>query len=320
MSRLRNAITLTFFNLFLLGLIFCSIEVGVRIFIPAIKPLGTDSTLISDAVYGTSRGLTPGASGKSYGVMMHVDGVGFWKYPSNKNATTENILLLGDSVTMGIGVHQEKAFGGLLAAHLGDTRVINPSLIGYSVSDYLNVAKHLLASEPGISKMVIVWCLNDVYAGGMVDGTPDQQFSVARGLIRFLHRNVMSYQWLKNHLANRPKAYYLHDIALYDEGSQPLMESLRILDEITELSNEKGITLEIWMMPYLYQLIEADDRPYRIFKSHFGETDVAVVNLADGLSETGEPEKLYLYGDGIHFSEYGHYRVFRHVKSRFAMD
>jgi hypothetical protein len=148
MKKLKHWIMLVFFNLAIALLFVGALEMFVRLTIPEIQELGTDASLITPNTYGPSAGLTPNCTAKCYGAAVRTDSEGFIQYSSNDLDHGPSWLILGDSVTMGVGVNSDSTFSGLLAASLDSLKVLNPSLIGYSSRDYVNVLRVLLPPPP----------------------------------------------------------------------------------------------------------------------------------------------------------------------------
>ena len=164
--------------------IFIILELTIRLFYPQINLTGTSSALLKDNVYFDSPGLNPCTKGESYGKIKEVDSAGFWKYSkiSHKGIGFQNRrtnwLLLGDSAAMGIGVENDSTFAGILNSQIDSINILNPSLIGYSSKDYLNVVKKIVEennNELEIRKLLIFWCLNDVYDNYPTKDTPDMR-------------------------------------------------------------------------------------------------------------------------------------------------
>ncbi len=315
-SSLKKVVFVVLFNLFAILFLLVSIEIGVRIFIPEIGPLGTDAELFIPNRFENSRGLNPNAEGISYGKIKTVDTKGFWKYERTNGSTSpQTILLLGDSVTMGIGVEQNLTFGALLQDYFDDSiTILNPSVIGYSVADYRNVIKTLLDENKPLDEIHIVWCLNDIYADLSVETAPDGQIQLGRELIRFLHRNVYMYQWLKNIFANRPAVYYNHDIQMYDQNSPWFARSTYILLDLNKYLTELEIPFKVWISPYLEQLLLEDEEGLADFIWALDTIGIHHLNMYNYFIEAEDHRQLYLFGDGIHLSKNGHAKVYEIMK------
>jgi lysophospholipase L1-like esterase len=261
--------------------------------------------------------LNPNAEGLSNGVVKQVDSNGFWKYGAHKKNAKKKILFLGDSVTMGIGVQSDSTFAGLINASFSDVEILNPSLIGYSNKDYLNIVKKLFADEHNkfnVSDVFIFWCLNDVYSnydalempGFSSDGTFGE-------VISFLRKNSKLFHLLKKLFSDRPKAYYLFDSRFYNSDNADFKKSLSNLSEIKSILNSYNVNLTVILLPYEYQLEEKKDSlffPQKIFSSALRKSSIHNYDFSKDLkNENIDPSDLFLFGDGIHFSTLGHKQI-----------
>ena len=81
--------------------------------------------------------------------------------PAQRNAS-EQVLVLGDSVSVGFGVEVEQTYSFLLGEKLGK-KVLNASVTGYGITDYVEVLAHVTNNfKPEL--VIIGICLNDVAA------------------------------------------------------------------------------------------------------------------------------------------------------------
>ncbi|QXD14236.1 SGNH/GDSL hydrolase family protein [Rhodocaloribacter litoris] len=313
MARTLRILTI---NLAVLLLLLAAVEGAVRLAVPEVRPNGTDRRLLADSVYGATPGLRPHAEGTSNGARFRVNGQGFWHYTAGIAPGRPGWLLLGDSVTMGPGVDPDSTFAGRLAARLDTLNVLNPSLIGYDVHDYGAVLRTLLARDDlNLHRVTVFWCLNDAYAPATTDPNAGVR-RLAGPVLTFLRRHVRTYAWLKAHLADRPRTYFEHDRRLYDGPA--LEAALAGLDTLHRLADTRGLRLEIVLLPYEYQLRRAGEpglfHPQDVLKKHL--RDIPVYDAAPFLlAHTRKPETLYLYGDGIHFSERGHALLARFLET-----
>lgn len=287
------------------------IEGCVRLTHPSIGPLGTDSVLVADGRFGSSPGPRPGATGYSNGARFQATPDGFWHYSANGDTAGASWLLLGDSVTMGIGVTPDSTFAGRLASYVKNVRVLNPSLIGFSSDDYVEVLASVASSTPDLSRVTIFWCLNDVYSRGAVVEDPGQNVRRTLGpILQFVYEHVYTYQWLKAVLFDRPQAYYRHDAQLYRDP-ELLEGAIFNLLAIEDQCREKQIRCEIVLIPYEYQLrpnAEEDRfKPQDVLGNRLDGSRLTVHDPSESLRQAaGDPSDLFLYGDGIHLSSKGH--------------
>ncbi|MBN1781234.1 hypothetical protein JW948_08930 [bacterium] len=295
----------------LLGLIF---EVSVRIFNPDIRPQGTDRDLIADSLCFDSAGLKPFSHGKSNGAMVEVDRFGFRKYRTRIDTNKASWLLLGDSVTMGIGVEADSTFAGLLSGAGDSINILNPSLIGYDIEDYVNVFNFFVIKNEHhftFERVILFWCLNDIYPDLEDIQTPGGKLrSLIPDILQYLRTNSRSFFYLKSIVFDRPKSYYLFDQSFYQSGNSDLLNALNRIIEIHRSCEENHIDFNIVLLPYEYQLRQPNQKniwlPQDVMKDGLKTSDILIFDFRDHIVSGTDAKKLYLFGDGNHFSNYGH--------------
>lgn len=300
-------------NLFIIILLFILSEALVRIFYPELQPQGTDKNLFLENAFGKSDGLKPNSAGLSNGVKVAVNQYGFRKFSKKLNPGQKSWLLLGDSVTMGIGVEADSTFAGLLQAKLDSINVLNPSLIGYNIEDYYNVFHHFVVQGEqnlSINQITICWCLNDVYSTIDLVALPG-------GQLRYLFSNVLSflrvhsrlYFLLKTLIFDRAESYYLFDAAFYKLENAEFQNSIKRLVEIDRLCRVRKIKFNLVLLPYEYQLrddLENRFQPQHLMRQALEPYGIEINNPVDPAFDKTPGKRLFLFGDGIHLSNFGH--------------
>lgn len=309
MSSSPRVLRLIAVNVLVTLALLATIELIVRAANPDISPLGTSKQLVADSVFGHVHGPAPMSTGVSNGAAFSVDQRGFWKYADTTSSARNAWLLIGDSVTMGIGVRPDSTFVGLLAGGLSsDIEILNPSWIGYSSAHYRELVRHFLTSarlDRSIRRISIMWCLNDAYRGRQVEGGGERHASRLEPILNFLRRNVYAYQWLKATVTDRPKRYFLHDSHLYSGST--LQSAVADLKAIAEACERSGVACDVVLLPYEYQIRQSLSEPQRKFADLISDLPLSVHDPLPWLLErVDDSRSLYLYGDGIHFSEKGH--------------
>jgi hypothetical protein len=304
--------------LIFLALIILS-ELLVRLFFPQIQITGTDRTFIKDSVYYSSPGLSPNSKGMSNSYLKKVDNSGFWKY-SKTNNNKKRILYLGDSVTMGIGAESDSTFAGIINND-EENKILNSSLIGYSSFDYLDIIKKLIPEEKNnlkVSKVLLFWCLNDVYDYYPEVSTPEVKPDGIFGeAFYFFKNNFKLFYFLKDSFTDRPKSYYLYDEKFYKPDNKFFKESLKNLIAISEILKDEHIDFEIFLLPYEYQLrdeVKTETGPQKLLADSLSNYGIKAHDLSSTLKKYNSTEELYLYGDGIHFSNKGHRIIASYIK------
>lgn len=282
----------------------------IRISIPEIKPYGTQQGLIADSVFYASPGLKAGAKGKSNGANVIVD-----KYNCRISSVKTDIrkrgwLWLGDSVTMGIGISADSTFAGRMQNRIDSLHIYNPSLIGYSISDYFNVFQHFIINNPdslNFTRVTLFWCLNDVYNEVKNIEQPGGNWrSLFKNMLVWLRVHSRLYLFFKSFLFDRPKSYFLFDKKYYSAEDKDFIKAIQIIRQINKLSELNDITFQIVFLPYEYQLRTGDQTPQALLKSQLIKKEIPYIDLFDNLVNSTDYKSYYLYGDGIHFSDNGH--------------
>lgn len=313
-----KTIRLFLFNIAVVFLLLAVMEFSVRRLKPEIQLTGTQLTLYQENRYFDSHGLKPNSIGKSNGVERQADRFGFWKYSTPYDPNLPSWLFLGDSATMGIGVEGDSTFAGLIQVQLDSVNVLNPAMIGYRAKDYFNVSKSFFSSSNShfrIERATIFWCLNDIYSGSPQLRPPGQQVRDLFGeILNFIRLNFKTYQFLKNLLTDRSRAYFRFDAGFYTADSRLLDESAVYLKQIVELARKSDIEIDEVALPYEYQIRNYEKMgifaPQQILTQMLSNLGIQIYDCAPSLKPYADKsERLYLYGDGIHFSKLGHRKI-----------
>jgi hypothetical protein len=290
-------------------------ELFVRLFFPSVQPQGTDKILYAENRYGESHGLRPGAVGRSNGALVHVDENGFRITSIRPDATKKGWLLLGDSVTMGIGVEEDSTFAGILQSRFRRVNIFNPSMIGYHVRDYGNVFHYFLEARKNdlkIHRILLFWCLNDLYSDHDAVEMPGGKIRLRIGkVLNGLRVHSRLYHFIKTILFDRPKSYFLFDSRIYTENRQQVLDGIHRLLEIRNACSQLGIPFTVVLMPYEYQIrmqeVAFDASPQRIMMAEMKARGIDALDpLQFFKSAAIKSGDLFLHGDGIHLSVTGH--------------
>lgn len=326
MTRFRRTFVLIMFNFAAVSALFILLEACVRIFLPEIRLQGTDSGLLIERRYFDSPGLRNKAYGFSNEGFLIVDENGFRRASKLNDFRKESILLLGDSVTMGIGVDNDSAYAGLLQNFMPGLNILNPSLVGYDLRDYNNLFRYYCANDLfrkfNITTVLVCWCLNDIYLGDIEDKeVPGGGLRNIFGrLLTPVRKYSKSYVFIKNLFSDRPKSYYEFDKRYYLPENKNFMQALSNLSSMSEESEKLGLRFIVLLLPYEYQLRNYSNeelfRPQRLLGENLNREGIRVLDPKDFLIRNARDTKdLYLYADGIHFSEKGHRLLARYLHS-----
>ena len=307
-KRIALSLSSLLFCVFLLLLF----EVGVRLFGPTINFQGTEMSLQRQRAFGSAHGWVPNARGLCFGKQVEIDEFGFRKQNSPQEYDS-SWLILGDSVTFGVGVDGEDTYIQLLQNELNRIKVWNTSVIGYDVDNYRSVLNHFLVENqqiPNIKKVILLFCLNDV---DLVEGNshvqaPSSEFTGK--ILSLLGRNSKSYILLKDTVSDRSKSYYQHDSRLYDDSTGKFTKAMRIMSEIQATLRTRNIDFSVVILPYEYQL-RMKGEPYLLpqkrLAQYFRENGIRYIDAYEYFERAGlDTKETFLYADFCHLSKTGH--------------
>jgi lysophospholipase L1-like esterase len=321
------------------ALLFVALEVGVRAIFPDVNFRGIARGLFAPAAWPGGYANARGFSGRVFGVKVSIDERGFRADSTGErrfDSTRDSILILGDSVSFGVGVEDGKTFADLLAAAWPERNVLNAAVIGYGFEDYEAALPALLdnrADALRVREVILGICLND--------GVPSSKAVIlaqaarergeqpaagseapAGGIIAravteanaFLRERSKLYLIVKSLFGDTALSYFLADRPFYDD-SAAVQRALERLDNVVEVLAERGIPLTVVVFPYEYQLRSGNGArvwlPQKLLLDHLAVRAVLSLDLAEALrrdhAATGRPFSAYfLFDDPMHLSAAGH--------------
>ncbi len=161
-TRWAKVIATGIISLVIFLILVALIEGAVRWLYPEIPPQFSDRRLFDGHKYGRTYGYKSLATGEELGALVMTDEHGFRTSPRSRQRiiSEEHVLVLGDSVSVGVGVEAEQTYPSLLEDKLGK-RVLNASVTGYGIVDYVEVLGHIAGNfKPQL--VIVGICLNDV--------------------------------------------------------------------------------------------------------------------------------------------------------------
>jgi lysophospholipase L1-like esterase len=283
-------------------------EVVSRVALSKIYNRAFDSSLIVDNKYFTSSGLKPNASGMVWGKQFTTDtnGCRTKSYKQNRTSTLK-WLFIGDSVTEGVGVEDSSTFVPL---SLGSWNCYNYSLIGYSTADYLNIIRAIVPNDTDAKKVTVFYCLNDVYSNSPKVNLPAiGKASITGKINALLQDRYFTYKLLKLFLFQNSDRYFRYDAQFYSTENPMFISSMNDLKTCDSLCKSYNTIFDVVVLPYRSQLIGvniSNRKPQNAMGSFCNQAGIEFHDASAYLSKLKNPEKLYLFGDEIHFSELGH--------------
>jgi lysophospholipase L1-like esterase len=310
---------LIFINFIVFFAVFLTVELLARLYANEVNLAGTSSDIFEENRFQSTLGFLPNATGFSFGKSVITDNNGFIKLTcTNYDEKKKSVLFIGDSVTQGVGVESDSSFVGKLSCHYQATHnIINAALIGYDFFDYKNVVTTILdEAKLNINQVIVNYCLNDIYDKKTTSPRVSTK-NIAGKFLSYMKSNSYLYIWLKGTFMDRSRAYFLHDFALYKEPSK--VENLvQQITSVKKKCDQKEIDWSVVIYPYEYQIREKKALYFLPQKKVDSLLSVANTSMFSPYSflenslhtHTHTHTDLYLFGDGIHFSNKGHQLIF----------
>lgn len=272
--------------------------------------------------FGNSYGNTPDFAGISFGMPFRTDADGLRIDPNRPAGSTQSegaILVMGDSVVFGPALEANETIPGRLQDLIPGRRVLNAGVIGYDTTDYLNATRYYVGRFPEIDTVALFICLNDVNDQSAAEirgkiGRWNEPAAGTQNPIRavndFLRSRSKLYLWFKNSVVDTQKAYFDYDAAFYRRGEDFVSAAMRPVAELSEFLKSRNVKLQVYILPYEYQLrpeAGSESRiPQRAILTALSKSGVEARDLTDVLATSGIAGKeLFLYGDPMHLSAAG---------------
>ena len=299
-------------------------------------PLGGNSrNLFAANAFGESKGNAKNATAVSFGVTVYTDDNGFRAPPPGTATPTpseprsEAVLILGDSVAFGAGVEEPETLAGRLRTEHPELAILNSSVIGYRTSDYLNVIDYFPLPENLVTRVYLVFCLNDVSpesAASIDQSLADagdkhrksenfvesmKKVSLFARFNEFLRPRSKLYLLAKNNLTNSKKRYQLQTLGLYSPSRESdLREAFLPIVEISLKLDHLGIAFMVIIPPFDFQVDTKDSKdlaPQRWLTSALAEEGIDFIDARGAFAGQQAPsEDFFLPYDTMHLSALGH--------------
>ncbi len=292
-------------------IIFLLVAEGVvRLSMPHMKLFVTDRSLMRESVFGKTFGYQPDATGVSFSAKVRINHEGFRDLGGPAKADT-SLLLIGDSVTFGIGVEEDSTFAGMVQQAHPSLKVINSAAIAYTLENYHDVVDTMLQRAPTIHRALIFYSLNDFMRNISMMQEPPSLMNIRE----FFRAHSKLYLWFKGTFFDRSRDNFLYDYEFYAKPSPDLPNILDLLGTLVQKIRSKGIECTVVTIPYEYQLRQNEERyllPQKILDEYLTQHNIPFTDaLEDFKNAGGSSRDYFLYDDPMHLSVLGHKVVFK---------
>lgn len=303
------------YNILIVAIIIVLSEISLRLF-SSINELGYQKNLFKPNSQITLHNSN--VESIVFGNTVYTDIYGF-RVPkadyNYNNLNKNNILILGDSVSFGVGVDEQKTFVGQIRNNYLKTNIFNTSVSGHNSSDHLNLLK-LYYDTIKFEKVIIFYCLNDIVsAPGVI--TKKKSYEKNYLLLKiniFLRNKSFLYIYLKSKFTNPEKRYYDY-IFPYYENQKSIEITNDIFMQISEFSKQKKLDTTVIILPYRYQVEKNNCKkellyPQNVIEGILKTNKIKFFNLTSSFCEDKNSNNFFLKYDPVHLSIEGHQMVF----------
>ena len=301
---------LLFYNIIVIFFLIIFFEIFLRLF-TSINELGVEKNLFN--LESKIRVHNKNIQSKVFGKISFIDNLGFRvphiNYQYKKNA--DSILVLGDSVSFGVGVLEEETFIGRLRKKYSNINIYNSSVAGHSNADHLQLL-NIYNQEIEFSKIFLIYCLNDIVNASGVLTREDfykKNYFLAKINI-FLRNKSYLYIYVKSLLTDPQKRYWEYTAPLYkDQKSLDFLESsFYQFKKISENINKK---IYVIILPYEYQTRKENCNSNNLFpqdniKKILIKNNLDFIDLTQNFCEFKFSNEFFLKYDPVHLSVKGH--------------
>lgn len=310
-----------FINIFFIFLIVLLLEMSIRFFGLA-NLQGYDKNL-----YYFENGITlrkPNIKLKIFGEYKKTDNNGFriplnnHNYDDNKNS----VLILGDSVSTGVGVKEKDTFIGLIRSNKTEN-LLNASVSGHNLESYLYlIKKYQMFEKINFKNVIIFLCLNDIvpFQGIVKKGSNKNagdkvlldrllNDKIAINVNVYLRERSAFFVFAKGILTNPVKRHYDLISDLYKDEKN-LAEFKRYISDISDFSQENDIKTKFILLPYAHQIKNNCKidlmRPQIQINNIFEENNLQLIDYSKEFCNEPKRDKFFLPYDPVHLSMSGH--------------
>ena len=104
-------------------------------------------------------------------------------------------------------------------------------------------------------------------------------------------------------------------------NTHPVKQALADLIEIDSLAKENQLNVDLFLLPYEYQLRDnlyrQRNSPQKLLTEKLKFTSIKTHDCAAAFNIVENLDDYYLFGDGIHFSYQGHKTIAEYIKQFF---
>lgn len=310
-----------FINFFTILIIILSLEIIIRFLnIVGLQGYEKEAFYFENGIIFSK----PNNTFKVFGKKSKTDKNGF-RIPLNnfsyKNEK-KSILILGDSVTFGVGVKEKNTFIGILRNNLQDNNLYNTAIFGHNIESYSYILKkNHKKFKNEINEVVIFLCLNDLvpYQGAVFKKEEKNEINnFQKNIVKntfavklnvFFRERSSLFVLLKGFLTNPIERHYNYMKVLYD-NKKNLIGFEKFVNEIDGFMNKNNLKYRYVLLPYAHQVRNNCKKnllkPQEIIKDILNKKNLNLIDYTSEFCKIPNNNDLFLKYDPVHLSNYGH--------------
>jgi len=310
-----------FINFFTILIIILSLEIIIRFLnIVGLQGYEKEAFYFENGIIFSK----PNNTFKVFGKKSKTDKNGF-RIPLNnfsyKNEK-KSILILGDSVTFGVGVKEKNTFIGILRNNLQNNNLYNTAIFGHNIESYSYILKkNHKKFKNEINEVVIFLCLNDLvpYQGAVFKKEEKNEINnFQKNIVKntfavklnvFFRERSSLFVLLKGFLTNPIERHYNYMKILYD-NEKNLMGFEKFVNEIDGFMNKNNLKYRYVLLPYAHQVRNNCKKnllkPQEIIKEILNKKNLNLIDYTSEFCKIPNNNDLFLKYDPVHLSNYGH--------------
>tara|TARA_Y100000590_G_scaffold61223_1_gene65409 strand:- start:1925 stop:2854 length:930 start_codon:yes stop_codon:yes gene_type:complete len=247
------------------------------------------------------------------------------------NKNNSSALILGDSVSFGVGVEENKTFVGLLRNDFKNINFFNSSVSGYHLEHYPEILKNNINLN-NLNDIILFFTLNDIsFEQTVVNADKKEKknknkesinfFNSLRSnffftkLNSFLRNKSVFYMWIKG-ISTKPSErhfYYTYPIYKNDSSVESLNKEIRKLKKIIK---NNSLNFLVVILPYEFQTRKenCNDQfllPQKKINEILLNENIKYMDYTNFFCNYEKPNSLFLKYDPVHLSAKGHTFVFK---------
>ena len=260
---MKAYIKFIFYNLLLLLLIIFIFEILLRLD-NKIKLNGTSANIFTYDELDNYQN-TANFTGISFGEKFYTDKDGYripypnYIYPKNPQ---KKVLIMGDSVSFGVGIKEEYSFPGLLRKKFHKNQIINASVTGYNIDNYKFLTDKIVDNNK-FDLGILVLCLNDIisFKNTLSDSANEslqvniiersRESKILNNINIFLRDKSMIYLYIKGIFTDPSFRYFKIDTMNYNYEIESRLKKIKNINDKFISANIPFIVI---IAPYEYQI------------------------------------------------------------------